>query len=194
MDFRPAERENASVLSTIIQDTSGGLVDYILTGIIPFTKPHQILQSQVISEDSLYSYRHMLVCEDEGEILGLLYAYPWDAHKASGMTKRYLSKERYAVVEELLNSAEDNSLFINTFWVAEKYRGTGLADVLMDIAADWAEIEKLSRLSLHVWKANERAVKFYRRHGFSQTRSFSFPDHKLLHHKTEKLQMCKELA
>jgi ribosomal protein S18 acetylase RimI-like enzyme len=63
----------------------------------------------------------------------------------------------------------------------------------MDFAGDWAASKGLGRLSLHVWKGNERAVRFYRRHGFVETRSFEFPDHKLLRYKTAKLQMCKEL-
>ncbi|MBG0791255.1 MAG: GNAT family N-acetyltransferase [Desulfovibrionaceae bacterium] len=194
IEFRPAESEESQRLTSIIQETSGGLVDYILTGVIPFTKPHLILRSQVITEDSLYSYRNMVVCEEEGEIIGLILAYPWDEQVASDLTRRYLSEQKYGVVEDLLNSAEENSLFINTFWVSEKYRGEGLADVLMDVAAEWARSKGLTRLSLHVWKGNERAVRFYSRHGFIQTRTFPFPDHKLLHYKTGKLQMCKELA
>jgi len=194
IDFRPAEPEESAELSTIIQQTSGGLVDYILTGVVPFTKPHQILNSQVVIRNSLYSYRNIIVCEEDGDIIGLILAYPWNEQVASDMTRRYLSKTKYTAVEELLNSAEENSLFINTFWVAEQCRGEGLADVLMDVAVDWAVREGLSRLSLHVWKGNERAVKFYTRHGFVQTRTFDFPDHKLLPYKTGKLQLCKELA
>lgn len=169
-------------------------MDYILTGAIPFVEPHMILHSQVVTEDSLYSYRNMLVCIEDGEIIGLILAYPWNEQVALDLTRRYLSKEKYRVVEELLSSAEENSLFINTFWVSEKCRGEGLADVLMDVAADWAHKKRLTRLSLHVWKGNERAVRFYTRHGFTQTRTFSFPEHKLLTYKTGKLQMCKELA
>lgn len=194
IEFRPAEPEEASELTDIIRETSGGLVDYILTGVIPFTSPKQILSSQVISRESLYSYSNIIVCEEDGEVIGLLLAYPWNKQVASDMTRRFLSKEKYGIVEALLNSAEENSLFINTFWVSAKYRGEGLADVLMDVAAEWAAKEGLVRLSLHVWEGNERAVRFYEKHGFKRTRSFSFPDHKLLHYKTCKLQMCKELA
>lgn len=194
LDFRPAEPEEAAELATIIQETSGGLVDFILTGIVPFTSPHQILTSQVIVEDSLYSFRNILVGVEDDEIIGLLLAYRWDEQSMPSMTKRYLSKKKYAVVEDILNASEPDSLFINTFWVTERYRGEGLADVLMDVAVDWARREDLSRLSLHVWKENHRAVSFYKRHGFTQTRTFSFPEDKLLPYKNGKLQMCKELS
>lgn len=193
IEFRPAEPEEVAELARIIQATSGGLVDYMLTGIIPFTSPLQILSSQVIIEDSPFSYRNCIVCEEEGEIIGLLLAYPWDKQVMADMLRRYLAKEKYAVVMELMNSAEPDSLFINTFWVTERYRGQGLADVLMDVAVDWAKREGFGRLSLHVWKDNSRAVRFYERQGFKSTRSFAFPQHKLLHYTNGKLQLCKEL-
>jgi ribosomal protein S18 acetylase RimI-like enzyme len=193
IDFRPAEPEESAELTSIVQQTSDGLVDYILTGVIPFTKPHQILNTQVVSGDSLYSYRNMIVCVEDGEIVGLVLAYPWNEQVASDMARRYLPEEKFRVVEALLNSADEDSLFINTLWVAERYRGEGLADALMDVAAEWAAGEGLSRLSLHVWRGNERAVRFYRRHGFVETRTFDFPDHKLLPHKTGMAQLCKEL-
>lgn len=193
ISFRPANAEEADELAAIIQATSGGLVDYLLTGIVPFTKPIQILKSQVISKDSIYSYRNTIVCEENGEIIGMVLAYPSEEQVISDMTKRYLPKKRFEVVKELLGSAEPNSLYINTFWVHEKYRGEGLAAVLMDVAADWAKKQGRNCLSLHVWKENLRGVGFYTKVGFQPTKEVDFPDHDLLEYSGGKLQMRKDV-
>lgn len=191
--FRPAEAEESSVLAAIIQETSGGLVDYLLTGIIPFVSPHKILTSQVLSEKSNFSYTNSIVCVDGDDIIGLILAYSWKKQVMPDMMRCYLPKNKYAAVEELMNSAEPESLFINTFWVAERHRGEGLADVLMDVAEDWAKREGFQRVSLHVWKENKRAVNFYGRNGFTVCKEMKLPDDELLPFKTGKLQMSKDL-
>lgn len=193
IDFRPAEPEEAAKLASIIQETSGGLVDYLLRDIMPFTSPHQILTSQVLSEDSLFSYSNAIVCVEQGEIIGLILAYSWEKQVLSDLMRCYLPQRRLKVVEGLLSSAEPDSLYINTFWVENKFRGQGLADVLMDVAEDWGRREEYSRLSLHVWEGNKRAVSFYQRHGFSLSKRFKFPEHKLLVYNTDKLQLSKNL-
>lgn len=59
---------------------------------------------------------------------------------------------------------------LNEIYVDPGFRGTGVADDLMDAALEVAGAQSLplDRLVLDVDPANERAVAFYRRHGFSQ--------------------------
>lgn len=81
---------------------------------------------------------------DDGELVGYVFVLPsslsmiWDA----------------AVLNEL--------------YVREQYRGTGVADELMDAAAALAREQDLplDRLVLDVDRSNERAKAFYDRHGF----------------------------
>lgn len=191
--FRRAESDEALRLAKIVQETSGGLIDFLLKGVIPFTSPAQILSLQVMADDSPYSYKNIIVAEQDGEIVGLILAYPWDEQGPSEMAKRYLPKKKLDAVGELLSSADPDSLFINTFWVAEAYRGSGLADALLDFAGDWARDMGYNQLSLHAWKASERAIRFYDRHEFKETRAFDIPDHKHLEFKGGMVQLCKSL-
>ncbi|SNZ15918.1 Acetyltransferase (GNAT) family protein [Natronoarchaeum philippinense] len=57
---------------------------------------------------------------------------------------------------------------LNEIYVREPYRGTGVADDLLDAAVETAERQDLplDRLVLDVDPGNERARAFYRRHGF----------------------------
>ena len=189
--FRPGEAPDTEQLATIIRETSGGLVDFILKGVVPFVSPLQLLTAQVTDEESLYYYGNCMVAADEGELVGLLLAYSWEDQKLSTLAKRYLPKKRLQIISELLESADQDSLFINTLWVGETMRGQGLADAFIDLACSWAEDKGHSRLSLHVWEDNSRARRFYTRHNFEQTKALAFPPHKLLPHTGGMLQMCK---
>ncbi len=61
-------------------------------------------------------------------------------------------------------------LLIGDFFVSEDYRGTGLADDLLERAAQRAREEGCSEIALDVDIDNDRALAFYRRHGFTVAR------------------------
>jgi len=58
---------------------------------------------------------------------------------------------------------------LNEIYVRSEYRGTGVADDLMDAALAFAREQTLplDRLVLDVDRENERARRFYDRHGFA---------------------------
>lgn len=194
IDFRPAEAEEAEELTEIIRETSGGLADFSLQGIIPLVSPKKLLCFQVMDEDSPYHHENIVVAASSERIEGMILAYDWRDQKLSDMAKRYMRKDRFNVLKDLLESTEPDSLYINTLWVSPTYRGTGMADAFIDLAQQWALESGLKCLSLHVWESNERARKFYHRHGFAQTKRFTIPPHKLLQRDGGKLQMVKVLA
>lgn len=57
-------------------------------------------------------------------------------------------------------------LVIDQISVEEAYRGTGVADTLIQQAFDLARQHKISRISLGVLAWNERAIAFYKKYGF----------------------------
>lgn len=77
-----------------------------------------------------------------------------------------------------------------SMWVEERFRGSGVADALVEDAVAWARDNGYSQIELGVTEGNETARELYRRHGFEPTGEsealHSFPDLK-----TE--QMIKQL-
>ncbi len=51
---------------------------------------------------------------------------------------------------------------------AEKYRRTGLSQLLMDFACQWAKNHSGRLMLVETWESNERARKFYEKLGFHQ--------------------------
>lgn len=60
---------------------------------------------------------------------------------------------------------------IEDLYVEEDWRGTGLADHLLEEVESWASRVGHSVVQLYVTSTNERALKFYRRQGFRQTQA-----------------------
>ena len=57
-----------------------------------------------------------------------------------------------------------------SMWVAPSYRGSGLADRLVDAVLDWAQGEASAQVvGLWVTRGNDRAQRFYERLGFVET-------------------------
>ncbi|MEM1310128.1 MAG: GNAT family N-acetyltransferase [Cyanobacteria bacterium P01_H01_bin.153] len=56
---------------------------------------------------------------------------------------------------------------IDSMWVAPLWRGRGVAQVLMQALIAWAaQHEHLEKLGLFVFSTNQRAIRFYEKHGF----------------------------
>src|SRR5262245_7689086 len=60
----------------------------------------------------------------------------------------------------------DGSIELISMWVAPLARGRGVGDALVDTVIEWANEQRASMVTLGVLEGNERAVAFYRRHGF----------------------------
>jgi GNAT superfamily N-acetyltransferase len=70
----------------------------------------------------------------------------------------------------------DSPLYRHRYWaeivglyVEPEYRGTAIAEALMQSSYDWAKQRKLRVMQLYVTATNERAQQFYAREGFVVT-------------------------
>ena len=57
--------------------------------------------------------------------------------------------------------------YIDEIAVAERYRGQGIGQLLMKEAHTWTFEQGASEVELHVWEANQPAIVFYERLGYT---------------------------
>ncbi|QDB71114.1 GNAT domain-containing protein [Serratia phage Moabite] len=70
-------------------------------------------------------------------------------------------------------NASSKWLSICYLYVQREYRGFGYGSALVDQVRNFAKIQQVDQLSLSVKSRNKRAIKFYKRYGFSeQTKYF----------------------
>lgn len=60
---------------------------------------------------------------------------------------------------------------VEALYIADAWRGSGLADVLLTRACDWAESVGQSVVQLYVTASNDRAIRFYQHEGFGATQA-----------------------
>lgn len=69
---------------------------------------------------------------------------------------------------------EARSLELHRLYVAERAKGAGVANTLMEDCIAWARAHDASALYLSVWENNFRAQRFYRRWGFADFSEWDF--------------------
>jgi len=91
----------------------------------------------------------------------------WITERATFILERRGEGRGLAVGEPHRGAAR--SAFLGAMWVHPALRGTGAADGLATAVVGWARAEGFGALCLHVESSNERARRFYERHGFRAT-------------------------
>ncbi|MGH6615128.1 N-acetyltransferase family protein [Sphingomonas sp.] len=72
------------------------------------------------------------------------------------------------------DAAVPGALEVRQLYVDEDVKGAGVAAALMAWAIDTARMHDVGELYLAVFDDNERAVRFYARHGFAKVGRFDF--------------------
>ena len=91
--------------------------------------------------------------------------------QAEGKTAAYMKVNFDQAQTE---SGYKNTLEVQRIYVLQEYQGQHIGQLLMDIAQETAETNKLDYLWLGVWEENEKAIGFYKKHGFEKFDSHVF--------------------
>lgn len=166
LKFRPATADDVPFLARVVMETSDGIVQHVLTGLIPFKKPEEIFSMVIGREGSHFYFTNMVVAEKDARVVGVLFAYPADQQEIPAIMEKMLPKKKLEPVRPVLTTAVPETLYVNTLWVDAEMRGQGVASALMDYANAWAKDKGLKGLSLHCWADNEGAITMYTKHGF----------------------------
>jgi len=175
-----AEPDDAEIIARIVRETSAGVVDYLLGGLSLVLSPERLLTPIIMEPDNPLSHENVVLARDGEAVAGLLLTYPAAVHAIPDILRKTVATKKLTLLHGLLEVATPDTLYINTIWVDAPYRGTGLADDLIECAWLAADDQGLAGLCLHVWEENTRAVRFYQRHGFTVSRHFPVPAQRAL--------------
>jgi len=185
--FRPAEKSDCQKIAQLFSIASDGVADYIWT---KYSAPGENIidfgAKRYKSEDSVFSYRNCTVAEVDGEVAGILVAFPMheseeDESEVDPVLEPYMKLEQY------------NSYYICAMALFPEYRGRGIGTRLLEIAEQRAKDRKLNQLSLIVFEQNEGAKKLYERHGYYEIKREPVVPHELIHHTGDALLLVKDI-
>lgn len=180
LTLNQADSDDAETIARIVRETSAGVVDYLLGGLSLVLSPERLLAPVIMEPGNPMSHENVLLARDGATVAGLLLAYPSAEHGIPDILRKAVAARKLELLAGLLEVVPPGTFYVNTLWVDPAYRGTGLADDLIECAWMTAEDKNLSGLCLHVWVENARAVRFYQRHGFAVSRHFPVPPQKKL--------------
>lgn len=69
---------------------------------------------------------------------------------------------------------DPDALEIERIYVAKAFQGAGLGGYFIDRAVEIARAQQKSRIWLGVWERNEKALRFYEKHGFRRFGAHTF--------------------
>jgi GNAT superfamily N-acetyltransferase len=170
--LRKANYDDAGIIARLIADVSEGLADAVLP-ITPDLSSYDLLEAAFLMNLGVFRPENVLWIEIDGDTAGMLFAYPARDAEMDPALFNFLGGDRALCLSGVLGENIEDSLWINTLWVADKFRRKGIASFLLHGALKWARATNSHSLSLHCWCDNEAALGLYRKFGFSISRHIS---------------------
>jgi ribosomal protein S18 acetylase RimI-like enzyme len=179
--------EDCRDIAGLYRISSDGVADYIWTQLArPGEDLVEVGRRRYAREDSLFSYRNCTLVEHDGDVVGMLVAFPIHVDPEYHETDPVLRP--YSVLEE------DNSYYICGMALSPACRGKGVGTRLLQLAGENARDVGYRKLSLIVFEQNIGAHRLYLRHGFREVRREPVTPHPLIQHEGDALLMVKELT
>lgn len=182
--IRVAKKEEAEIIAHLNLVAGGGFVEYLLTDVIPGLSPQQIMQIRFSDKKPPFSYRCAYCAEIENEIVGIAHAYSNEYNQLPKPSEKQvipLDRQQY-LLAPLYQHVIQNSFYLNSLTVIEKYRGQGIGKKLLNHVKIQAKQENFDSIILHAWADNIDAIRLYQREGYKIIKHIDIQRQPLLPH------------
>jgi len=184
--FRAARKEDCGIIAALYSISSDGVADYVWTKLAePREDILTVGRRRYEREDSVFSYRNCTVVESEGNIIGMLVAFPMHVDPSQEESDPVLAP--YSKLEE------DNSYYICGMALFPEYRGRGIGTRLLALAEEHARDRGFKKVSLIVFEQNTGAKQLYDRAGYEEVSREAVYPHPLIHYTGDAILMVKEV-
>lgn len=161
-------------VAAVIDEVSEGVCGLLLSGLIAGVSPVSLLCMALNSPNPSLSLRNVLVLRDKTGLKGLALCYPAREHRIPPILRTLVPGSRLEELAPLLEEAAEGSLYLHTLWVSAQCRGQHLGELLIEAVCLKAQAEGLTSVSLHCFKGNAGALKFYAAQGFEIFRELDY--------------------
>jgi ribosomal protein S18 acetylase RimI-like enzyme len=175
-DIRNARKDDACEIAKLFMISSDGLAAYIWSKLqAPGMSLEDVGAARYAREQTMFSYEHCMMAERGGEIAGMIHCHAMTVPPEEEVS------ESDPVLRPYMELELNPSLYVGGVAVYEKYRGLGIGTALMNIAYARARQLSLGKVSLICFERNERAMRLYKRLGFSEIDRRPVVPHPMLH-------------
>ena len=185
VEIRSASLSDAAIAAELIYLPMGSLGDYLFGG-NDSALARQVLRKLFVQPENRFSYRLCDVLTVNDEVTALLLSYPAEniGRLAIPTGKDLRQIIGWMGILRVLRSsipllgekeAEPDEYYIYTLAVRPELQNQGLGKRLLDYAETKARAAGLRKCSLGVTLTNERARRFYERHGYQVVQTVETP-------------------
>lgn len=180
--YREGLKEDCPKLAELVNTASDGVVEFMFHELIAGTSPVQIVAQNMARDPDHHSYRDTIVAEFEQKVIGMALFYHSRHHVISEEMKAFIPAERLEHLKHILTERVENSLYLDTLCVDEKFRGNGVGGKLLSLTKKKAAEEGFNALSLVALADNTNAHRLYYRCGFEIISHIEMEAHELIPH------------
>lgn len=160
--LRAATAGDCTDIARLFLIASDGLAAYIWSRIdMPGVPLEEIGRRRYAREGVAFSYQNCTVAEADGQVIGMLHAFPMERPEAP-------AEETDPILRPYSELEDYGSLYISGIALLPEFRGRGIGTRLLQAATARASGAGLRRLSLICFERNTRAMALYRRYGFAE--------------------------
>lgn len=181
--YRSGKVEDCAKIGEGIEKASGGILEFLFHGLVSDQTPGEIMADLLRDETGNESYKNAIVAEYQNDIIGIVYSYPAKFHEISDATRKFFPGDRLKFLAEFYNSRVEDSLFLDSIYVDEKFRGQGIGSKLIALTKQKAREEGYKQLSLMVMSDNQVARQAYERSSFKIVKHINVKEHWLMPNK-----------
>ncbi len=181
--YRKGRLDDCYKIAKGIDLASGGIVEFLFHDLLKDRTAVQVMAESLANEEGYESYNNAIVAEYEGHIIGIVYSYPAKFHGISDETRKIFPSDRLELLADFFASRVEDSLFLDSIYVDETFRGQGVGSKLIKLTKQKAKENGYSKLSLMVMHENKVARQTYERNHFQIVKHINVNDHKLIRNK-----------
>ncbi|WP_378954044.1 GNAT family N-acetyltransferase [Pelosinus sp. sgz500959] len=181
--YRKGKIEDCSKIAEGIDRASGGIVAFLFHDLFNDSSAADVMADFLRDGVGYESYENAIVAECEGEIVGIVYSYPSKHHGITDEAREFFPQDRLDFLGDFFNSRVENSLFLDSIYVDEKFRGQGVGSKLIALTKEKAKENGYQQLSLMVMNENITARRAYERNQFQIVKHIDVKEHPLIPNK-----------
>lgn len=182
IEYRPAVKEDSATMAELIRIAAGGMVDFLFHDLIEGVTPLQILANGLKNDRFPHTYKNALVAVSGQDVVGVALSYPSQYHGVTEALTAFVPQERLGHLQAFYEARVEDSLYLDSLAVFEKFRGQGVGGRLISLTKEKAMADGFETVSLIALADNAPALSVYWRHGFEVVADIPVEPHKFIPH------------
>lgn len=173
--LRAPQPDESGQLAAIVDQASGGVLSFLLNGLIPGFDGQRLMAAALSRDQELYGPDSTLILEKQGQIAAMLVVCPAEKHVVHSALHMVAPAARINAVRPMLEAAVPDSLHLDVFWLHENLSGKQDGEMLLQAAEAKAVAMGRKALGVFCRSSQKEEAAYFSGMGFAVYETFPPP-------------------